>query len=542
MQRTKNKFNVILIIFKALWIGFFSYAQDPTIGLKFYDQQASEGYLLFTPEFNNNVYLIDVCGQKVHQWTFTERPGATCYLLENGNLLRAGKQNIEIRDWDNDIVWTFEIGTLGYNQHHDIEVLPNGNVLCVVNDTYSAAEMIDIGKDPNNVGSSLKLDKIIELQPVGLNDAAVVWEWKFFDHFIQDYDNTKPNYGVIADHPELLDLNYVDAFVPNQLNDYTHVNGIDYNASLDQIIITTRHFNEIHIIDHSTTTAEAAGSTGGNSNKGGDILWRWGNPRLYGQGDVDDQKLFLPHDAKWVENGYFDEGKISVFNNGISTSSNSFIHLINPEIIGGEYTKENGFFKPLESVWSWSGSILGEVMFESKKSGTHALPNGNMMVCETSKGQASEISRSGEVLWVYKNPTGIDGTVYAQFETNAGNNMLFRAEKYPADYAGFEGKDLSPKGTIENVNQVSENCVNNLSIEENNFVDLRIINPVRRNQIVFNKTLNLTKLSIFDINGRMMFTKKQFVGNTLSINLASSLYILRLEKDGHVEFKKIIIE
>lgn len=538
----KKTLHSLILTSNFLIISFFGFAQDPTIGLKFYNELVSDGYLLFTPESNNNVYLVDPCGQKIHQWIFTENPGATCYLLENGNLLRAGKENIEVRDWNNNIVWSFEIGTLGYNQHHDIEPLPNGNVLCLITDTYTSSEMIAMGKNPATVGATLKLDKVIELQPVGLNDATVVWEWKFFDHFIQNYDNTKPNFGVIADHPELIDLNYVDTDVPNQLTDYTHVNGIDYNATLDQIILSTRHFNEVHIIDHSTTTTEASGHIGGNSNLGGDILWRWGNPRVYGQGDVSNQKLFLQHDAKWIETGYLDEGKISVFNNGISGSTNSSIHLISPEIVGGIYTKENDFFKPLDYDWSWSGSILGDVMLEGKKSGTHALPNGNMIVCETSKGQTSEITKSGDVLWVYKNPTGLDGNVYAQFETNINNNNLFRAEKYPVEYAAFVGKDLTPQGIIENVNQVSLNCVNTLSIEAHNFNNLTLINPVRQNQIIFNQDLNLTMLSIADINGRIVYTKKQFIGNTLSINLAPSLYFIILQNDRHIELRKIIVE
>ena len=534
----KKTLHLAILISNLLIINFISFAQDPTIGLRFYNELVSDGYLLFTPENNNNVYLVDPCGQKIHQWMFTEKPGATCYLLENGNLLRAGKDNIEVRDWDNNIVWSFEIGTLGYNQHHDIEPLPNGNVLCLINDTYTSAEMIAIGKNPTTVGATLKLDKVIELQPVGLNDASVVWEWKFFDHFIQNYDNTKPNYGVITDHPELIDLNYVDTNVPNQLTDYTHVNGIDYNAALDQIILSARHLNEVYIIDHSTTTAEASGHIGGTSNLGGDILWRWGNPQVY----ASDQKLFLQHDVKWVETGYLDEGKISVFNNGISGSTNSSIHLISPGIIGGIYTKENGFFKPLDYDWSWSGSILGDVVLEGKKAGTHGLPNGNMILCETSKGQASEIAKSGDVLWVYKNPTGLDGNVYPQFETNINDNKLFRAEKYPKGYAAFLGKDLTPQGIIENINQVSANCVNALSIEAQYFDNLTIINPVRQNRIIFNQDLNLTMLSIFDINGRVVYTKKQFTGNTLSINLAPSVYFIKLQNDSHIELRKIIVD
>ena len=71
------------------------------------------------------------------------------------------------------------------------------------------------------------------------------------------------------------------------------INAEFYNAALDQIMISPRHLSEIYIIDHSTTTAEAAGHTGGTHNKGGDILWRWGNPQVYRQGNSSNQKLFF---------------------------------------------------------------------------------------------------------------------------------------------------------------------------------------------------------------------------------------------------------
>lgn len=56
--------------------------------------------------------------------------------------------------------------------------------------------------------------------------------------------------------------------------DWTHANAIAYNPRLDQILLSFRNTGEIYIIDHSTTTAQAAGHTGGRYGHGGDFLYR----------------------------------------------------------------------------------------------------------------------------------------------------------------------------------------------------------------------------------------------------------------------------
>ena len=107
---------------------------------------------------------------------------------------------------------------------------------------------------------------------------------------IQDFDSSKDNFGVVADNPELMDINAISGGggpgpgpgPGGGGGDWFHVNGINYNAELDQIVFTSRFASEFYIIDHSTTTAEAAGHTGGNSGMGGDFIYRWGNPSNYG--------------------------------------------------------------------------------------------------------------------------------------------------------------------------------------------------------------------------------------------------------------------
>ena len=534
----------IILLFVFIFV-YQSGSAQTTAGLLYHDDNVSDGYTLFTPLNNDEVFLVNNCGEKINQWTFTELPGATCYLLPNGNLMRAGQNNIETRDWNNNIVWSYATTANGIPQHHDIEPLPNGNVICIVSDPYSLAAITALGRNPATTGANLRLEKIVELHPTGLNTATIVWEWKFKDHLIQDFDATKLNYGVVGNHPELLDLNYNNG----NTVDYIHANGIDYNAALDQIIISGRHLSEIFIIDHSTTTVEAAGHTGGTSGLGGDFLWRWGNPVVYRQGTTADRKLFLQHDPKWVESGYLDYGKITVFNNGAPATAQTFtsIVMLQPDIVGGVYTKSASKFNPATYDWSWSGSILGVVVSEEKECGTHALPNGNMIISETSLGRVSEMTKSGTLLWSYKNPSGPiasgNATYFTQFNAiPLGLNNFFRAEKYPANFAGFVGHTMtSATGIIEDQNPLSDACTAALGNDNFNAQDLFVLNPVKNNTIQFNKNITADSVTIYDTNGRLVYTQNSFDGNKIEVNLSPAVYFMKVQQGSFTKKLKIVI-
>jgi hypothetical protein len=530
------KFVKSLAVLSLLICPFVIFSQTPTIGLRSNLGGGSEGYTLFSPEKDTTVYLIDQCGQIVNDWGFSEKPGATCYLLENGNLLRAGKDSLEIRDWDNNLIWSYAMNVNGYLQHHDIEPLPNGNILCLLTDRYTDVEMIPQGRDSSQLAANFKLDKLVELQPVGNNDANLIWEWKFIDHMIQDYDSTKLNYGSIINHPELLDLNYEN----DEISDYTHVNGIDYNSSLDHILISARHLNEIYIIDHSTTTLEAAGHSGGNSNKGGDFLWRWGNSEVYTQDSNDVQKLFVQHDAKWVESGKLDADKVSVFNNGGDISGSfSAVHLIQPVVSNGSYDIQNSRFLPLTYDYTWMGTILGDTLREGRKSGVESLDNGNMLICESSKGQITEVEKlTGNVVWVFLNPIG--SQLYSQGSIiPVQDNSIFRAQRYGFLFSGFSGKDLSPKGIIEDVNSLSSICVS-LSAEESYLNHIRITNPVQE-FIDFNTEIE-ADVSIYGLGGQLLFSHKNYKGHLLYTRLPQGLYTIVIRSNGETYREKLIFE
>ena len=320
-----------------------------TVGLMQYDMaQAYDGYNLLAPTASTTTYLLDMEGRVVHTWDSDYRTNSN-YILDDGSLLRTAQLpntsqtmnapgaagRIERIGWDGELIWYFELNeTSGQNGdlrlHHDIEVLPNGNILAIAWERLSIQTALDQGRDPSlfdDKGNGVWPDAIIEIQPdldsgVG---GEIVWSWHVKDHLIQDFDDTKANFGVVADHPELIDFNDISTGVGagNTVPDWNHFNAVQYDPELDQIVISAREQNEIWVIDHSTTTAEAASHSGGNSGKGGDLLYRWGNPEAYDLGTREDQQLFYQHDAQFIGDGLDGAGNFLVFNNGWNRADGS---------------------------------------------------------------------------------------------------------------------------------------------------------------------------------------------------------------------------
>ncbi len=307
-----------------------------TVGTIINTSEAYEGYTLFSPQFATTSYLVDLEGREVNRWE-SDLPNSAAYLQPNGDLLRvvrlpstantlnapgaAGR--VELLDWDGNLKWYYELNTPNFRLHHDIELMPNGNILLIAWERYTRGESIAEGRDPNlrtDNNGEVWPDVIFELQPdyAGGVGGDIVWKWSIWDHLIQQYDSTKANFGEVAAHPELIDLNYVPTGVGAGAiaADWTHFNAIDYNPELDQIIVSSREFSEFWVIDHSTTTAEAASGSGGVYGMGGNLLFRWGNPRAYNQGVPADQLLQYQHDAQWIEPGLDGAGNFLVFNNG----------------------------------------------------------------------------------------------------------------------------------------------------------------------------------------------------------------------------------
>ena len=454
-----NRFLLPLLFLSTTLLG------QNTVGTIAYDADLFvDGYTLTYPHNQNRAMLLNACGEVVHDWAIDtdRRPGNTAYLQPNGDLIMTsrpasigddaiwaggGGATIERRSWDNEVLWSYTANNDSLRLHHDLTVTPEGNVIAICWEVIDSLECIANGRNPELLeGGELWSDKLIELQPNGEGGANVVWEWRAWDHLIQDFDSSKANYGVVADNQHRIDVNH--GSIGNQPRDWHHMNAVDYFPFYDtagQIIMSVPTFNEVWVIWHDYQFSD-------------DLIWRWGNPQAYQRGDSTDQKLFYQHDIHWgnglgVNPGNPDFTKFFVFNNRVpntdTTGTHSEAAIISPifdEYDGGyEFNTTTGRWGPEDFQWTYTQPGLAS----SGLSSFQRLGNGSNLICSGRTGEIFEITSDNELAWEYRTPLLQGAAVEQGTELQLNNNLTFRAERYPAQFPAFNGQDLSSGEAVE---------------------------------------------------------------------------------------------
>jgi hypothetical protein len=457
-------------------------------GLTINSTGLSDGYVMFAIPNSASVYLINRKGEVVHEWKGNYGgPATSAYLTNDGSLIKnaadpdfpvfagggeAGR--LQKNTWNNKIAWDFEYASEKFHTHHDLAVMPNGHILALAWEAKTAEEVLAAGRKPTMIPKAgLWPDKIVEIEPQGERGGKVVWEWHIWDHLVQNADAKKANYGNPADHPELLDFNVGEPVPPlisedsldilkrqgaawrnetpeNRGSDVYHFNAVKYNAELDQIAFSSPSLSEIFIIDHSTTTQQAASHKGGRWGKGGDFLYRWGNPANYRRGDSADRKLFGQHDIRWIEKGTPGAGHLTLFNNDIpyrdSMNYSAIFELDPPTDSKGNYILANNkTFGPEKPVWTYVAKDTVS-FWSSFISGAHRMENGNTFINEGAKGRFFEVTKEGKIVWEYLNP------YRGEMRKPNGDPIPhvpltfieFRSTFIPANHPGLANKKLEP--------------------------------------------------------------------------------------------------
>ncbi len=425
---------------------------------------------------------------------------------------------IEEFDWDGKLVWSWACADEERRQHHDFERLPNGHVIVIAWEQRTLAEAVEAGRDPEAAREGLWPDCLLEVAPNGVDGGTIVWEWHVWDHLIQDRDPAKPNFGVVAENPGRVDLNALrqrrDAPAPAMSEeekerlrklgylggegagegggeregadrpapppdqrgrgggrrgrpgmdsaDWNHLNAVAYDAAHDELVVSSHNQHEVWIVDHSTTTEEARGGSGGKRGKGGDLLWRWGNARAWQMGGPSAQFLFGQHDARFIEPGLRGAGHLLVFNNNVRGGmrdgpgegrASFVVELELPRQQDGSYAREPGQpFGPAAPVWRYGGGEGEATFFSPIVSGSQRLPNGNTLITSGAEGCCVEIDAAGAIVWEWRNPFGREPQRGGEGPRGGGMQggggfagAIYRAIRIAPDHPGLRGRKLEAR-------------------------------------------------------------------------------------------------
>lgn len=537
--------------------------------------QQFDGYTLYSLQNSSSAYLMDTNLTTYHSWTgLSSQTGYSTFMEPGGTIVRACKGGttpsgapggpicgkVQKIDYSGNLVWDFVYAGTDYITHHDICPMPNGNVLVISYERKTASEVTAAG-----ASNSMQMwpDKIVEIQPTGLTTGNVVWEWHTWDHLVQNVNSSKANYQTsIVDHPELININY------KQTSDWQHMNGIDYNPILDQIAFSSHNLNEWYIIDHSTTTAEAASHSGGNSGKGGDILYRWGNPAAYGASGT--AVLNVTHDAHWIPEGCPNTGRLAGFNNrGVSNNQSAADQIVTP-INGYNYdiTMGQAF---LPSSYTNRLAVNG---YSSNMGSTFQLPNGNQLICVATSSKVYEVDASGTQLWTktftggacpqaqkyskcfIDNPAPAIPTISVSGTTlTASNATTYQWYQNGQPISGANSQSYTPVSSGIFVVRITDvnGCVyrysagtkytkNPNSVAEIDLSESIEVYPNPTSGIISFKNSSIFGSSfevlVFDIQGRLLLKKLNAIQLDLS-EFANGLYTIQVKSDNKIATKKI---
>lgn len=505
-----------LLLIPCLAFASSVFAQTPTVGLFKNTAASYDGYTLFECYQGDTTYLIDNCGKQINKWSSHYRSNRnTTHLLPDGSILHAGKVTTEFASgagliervaWNGTVLWNYRISDSNQVAHHTYIPLPNGNIIATVWEKKTVAEQLAAGRSASAAAGELWVDKLVELKPKGTDSAEIVWQWSLWDHLIQEVDVNQNNYGIINNHPELLNANVLSGATGS----WAHINSVDYNPKLDQIMICSRNFDEVFVIDHSTTTIEAKSHAGGTYGKGGDFLYRWGNAANYNRGTIADKKLFHQHDAHWIPAGFPHAGDVLIFNNGITRAGSKYSTIVRftPPQSNGVYSINTGQAYGPATEWIYP-STPDTTFYSSTQGSVQMMPNGNLLINEANSGDFQEIDSNLNLVWQYVSPL-TPGGIDTQ-GNDRGDNGVFKMKRYFANNPAFTNQTLTAKTPIE-INYYNYTCQTYpLVIADANPISGRLMiypNPADDEvtiRIHDNKTA-ATQLALIDITGRTILS------------------------------------
>jgi hypothetical protein len=386
---------------------------QPIRGLTTYDRdKAWPGYTVVVPtnedlrlgsDLKAYMYLIDMEGQIVHQWTATTatqliklQPDGSAYYMtrDRSNIDQAGLYRLTP---DSTVIWEYHCRI-----DHDFWLYDDGRILIhTIADHMCPALGNELRRHPY----------FVEITP----DKELLWEWRGEEHLQEltdlvglqfPYDWEKRcseeveqrrswNAALQKATPAELEQakrrqmrSFSFDWAHNNTCQVVGPNAADHDSRFrpGNIIFSYRTLDVIGSIDRDS----------------GEIVWAWGPGILDGQ-----------HKPHMLPNGH-----ILIYDNGTRRGWSRIIEL---DPLSGEI------------VWDYVGSAK-ESFFSPAISSAQRLPNGNTLICEGGPGHMHwggdgrlfEVTMEGEIVWEFRNPHR--GFINGREHTNVYRTMRYSAE------------------------------------------------------------------------------------------------------------------
>lgn len=358
---------------------------------------------------DHRTYLIDMNGNVLHRWDYGGFPakmldpaltgGVKGEIGVQTKLVPAGSKAGQIglvpghpgifRDltfgyvnWEGKTVWEWGMQAPGGAalQHHDWDLLPNGNTLLLV----------------NKVGRLKRFGTRLMLQPLiyEVNKAGrIVWTWRATQH-LRELGFTSSDLAVMKRiaTADFLHFNDLELLGPNRWAESG-----DTRFAPGNILISSRDANFIAII----------------SRKSGKIVWRVGphfslqetteGPTLGHKAPFELDRFSGQHDAHMIPEGLPGAGDILLFDN---EGEGGYPPVDIPLISGSRVLEFNPI--TLKVVWQYSGTKT--TFFSPFISSAQRLPNGNTLIDEGIWGRFFQVTPEGKIVWEYISPFVGNGT------------------------------------------------------------------------------------------------------------------------------------
>jgi hypothetical protein len=408
--------------------------KGPT-GVNKYDQALTQpGYMVFSQGngAGRTAYVVDMEGYVVHTWWVDNVLGYAPQITHQGHVLlqrgtgvgAGGIDDIQEQDWDGNPIRVYPTPTVDahgttrqYIMHHrpywipDVGTPQYGHVLQQARQVYTQAEAVAAGRT-RQTASTFQPSTMFEYN--NADPPQRVWEFQVFDNLGTGYDKIDPN-------------------IPTSDGDFTHINSTSYDSVRNWILFNSNNHSEFWAVDYNTKK----------------IVYRFGNPanwdptKQYATADatrmgaisLNDQWNFNAHDIRPTVPAT--GGTFMLFNNGnFPTGRGSIVYEIDPDLdkVTWRY--------PGVATSTAAANGANPTIWSSNQSGAIRMPNGNTFVSMANDGHVVEVTPTGSTAWEYKLPLTSSQAkcFYNELSDMYGWHV---STKYPADYPGFAGRDLS---------------------------------------------------------------------------------------------------